>query len=254
MRAQLARGAGARSAGAPASAKGEFHVRCVHHLRLNMPASRRSRRPTRQLRAARTRPRQPRMRRVRRPQTRPLPRPVHLRRLPLGLHAFNCITGDPLPLSSSFPFATTRTGRPRQDHVLPRPRRCWRDGAREARRRLRAMRAPGHPAPPRAGQVRGREVAGQVAPARASTTAAGTSARTARALASASITPQEQVQGLRGRLHLPAHPIEEQVQGLRSASMMSQHLRAQPREEQVQGPPPSAPTAERPPREVQVWR
>jgi len=42
---------------------------------------------------------------------------------------------------------------------------------------------------------------------------------------------EEQVQGLRGRLHLRAQPREEHMQGLRGHL----HLRAQPTQEQVQG-------------------
>jgi hypothetical protein len=54
----------------------------------------------------------------------------------------------PSPTIILCPFATrTMTARPRQDHDLPRPHRRWRDGTREAHRRLRALRAPWRPSP-----------------------------------------------------------------------------------------------------------
>ena len=54
----------------------------------------------------------------------------------------------PRPRHHSRLFATrTGTARPRQDPALPRPRRRYRDGVCEARRWLRALRAPWRPAP-----------------------------------------------------------------------------------------------------------
>ena len=63
----------------------------------------------------------------------------------------------PRPRHHSRLFATrTGTARPRQDPALPRPRRRYRDGVCEARRWLRALRAPWRPAPrQRAGGVEG---------------------------------------------------------------------------------------------------
>jgi hypothetical protein len=69
---------------------------------------------------------------------------------PLAVMLADAGTPAVLALSPPPPVAA----RPRQDHILPRPRRRWRDGAREAHRRwLRALQAPWRPALQRTGRV-----------------------------------------------------------------------------------------------------